>query len=215
MTTLALARLRVLRLADDEDAVRHNVDGAFTEVDEALAAGQEQAWAAAVLCNGELFAKETTTLSTSSAGVCSLTSIAPMTPLVSVAQYTTGRRDKIVPARLSACPTNALVALTLAITYVPRVVLPAVTFVWGDASAVAVKSIEALMCNLAAQELIVKVGQRNAQLEVHEAALRSTLERTLSGPGWGVVPLDEHAYSRGAPYGYVMTGIDTLQLVLA
>lgn len=208
---LSEARTRVRRHVDDEDSVRF-VDA---EVDDALRSGQIEAHRLAYLSAPSLFAVEGS-ISTTSAGIADVSALAPAR-ILNVAVSSGSQRLTVSPVRMDAAPTDAAGVQSLKITYVARVSFPTASgnpFVWGHAN-VNGDDIAALMCILAAGELLIKDGAVNQALESREAKLRASVASAAGIPGWTVLPLDSFS-DPGAQscFSYVMTAPDTLQLVL-
>lgn len=221
--TLAAARKRLLKLADDVDGARFNVDAediatiaSIAELDEALAVGQEEAWALAVSANRTLFMQEAS-VSSSSTGVVDLTTLKPMMPIDALNQVDGQMRLKITPMQLLQAPINVDGVKTLKVVYVARVTFPiaaATAFAWGHANVTLVKQIERLMLNIAAAELLITEGAPNPVLEKRRDELKLSLVSFLEGSGWSVIPFDDLAAStRESGYGFVQTAPDTLQIV--
>lgn len=214
---LSEARARVLRLVDD-DSSKYNVDGLFTDIDDALKTAQIETWQTAVASGNSIFVIEAP-LTTGATGIGDLTTIKPM-KLVNVALKNGTQRLTVPPARFDEAPTNAGAGLILAIAYVPRVAFPSASgnpFVWASANIADLSPLlDKLMCVIAASELKIIENEDNNGMERRKTELRLAVSEMLSIPSWSVLPLDGFsAERRGSGFAYVMPAPDTLQLVLA
>jgi hypothetical protein len=212
--TRAQARTRLRFLIDDpvvsnDNGVRTSKD----DVEDALKTAQQEAYNLAVTSGANIFQTQGT-VTTSSAGLASLTSLAPQR-LVSVA-IQQGNVRVPVPA-LRARDTQQLYTSapeTLVVTYVPRVTFPAADgdpFVWGSPS-IDLPQLDKLMVAIAASELKIVDAEVLSGLETRKAELKAAIDSLCNVPRVTVFPL---APGRQIAVRYIMSGRDALQLVYA
>lgn len=211
---LTESRTRTRQYLDDEDAT--NARWSDTELDDKLKAAQNIAWRlVADRCN--LWTSETT-VNTTSAGVADLSTIKPIR-IVSVGiSYAGISRWRVPPARVVDGLTNVPVVQTLRIAYVPRPLFPTApgnAFVWGAGAGAAFDTdlLDAHICQLAASMLKVKDGEVNQGLEAAKQETRQHILDIASIPRFTAMPLDAATRRRLAPYYWILTAPDTLQLV--
>lgn len=215
---LSEARTRTRRYLDREGDTTLFAD---TEIDDELKSGQLVAWRL-VGDKTNLWTTETTALSTNSAGVCDLSTIKPLR-IVSVAITAGGiSRWVIRPARVVDGLTNMPFISPLRISYVPRAAFPSAPanpFLWGPGGSgvdIDAALLDRLVCLLAAKALKVKLGDDGVNKSLDEAAAqcREDVKSMLSVPRYNVTLLDGALRRQNAPYFYIMTAADTLQVVV-
>lgn len=209
--SLTDARTRVGFLLDSAIGVRFTT----TDVDAALATAQYEAMLHAVTAGANIFTK-TGTVTTSSAGVGDLSTLAPL-KLVNVTYVSGSTRLQVVPSRQADVVQHYQAAVPLTVTYVPRPTFPAsgaANFVWGSAT-INLPPLDDLMCVIAASHLKATDGEQNIVLEARKLELKGTVSSLINIPGWSVMSMDSGLRAiggRGAGFVYVMTAFDTLQL---
>ena len=208
--TLTAAETRVAQYLDDvADAV-----AATADIAAALAVEFPVVYKMAARAQPAKFAKETS-ITTTSAGVGDLTSLAPER-ILAVNYFSGSTRIPIPESSLADGPENALVSLTLKLHYLPGLTFPAsgsTNFVWGQSS-IDLPELDDLLCLRAASRLCVFLDEDNSQLEKLIARTERDLERISEpGAGWRIMPL--RGRSRDSGYGWVKTDHVTLQLVIA
>lgn len=206
--TLAQARTRILKLADDVDGI---VADSTTMQDDALTAAFHAVYLQASALAPDRFAKEAS-VSTSSTGAADLSSLDPVR-ILGVSHVSGVTRLPIPPCRLSDGPSDVAGVKTLKISYLPALVFPEETddaFEWGQA-ALDLPALDALMCLRAASELTALQDQANASLErlITRAERDASLIANFST--WSVMPM--RSRSRDSGLCYAMTDAVTLQLV--
>jgi hypothetical protein len=209
---LSEARTRVALMVDDADAVRWST----TNIDEALRTAQAEVWQLAAFAAPAHFAVESTSLSSSAAGVLNLASLAPL-KILALHTYNGGQRLNILPLHRTEALANSAGVVACAITYVPRVTFPAsaaTAFTWGHASITDTGTLDALMCCLAATELLITEAKTNPVLEQRKAELRDAITTRHAQASWAVLPLFGGDGSGESGLGYIMTAPDQAQLVL-
>lgn len=211
--TLSLtdARTRVGFLLDSEIGIRFT----NTDIDAALASAQYETLLHAVTAGANIFTK-TGTVTTSTAGVADLSTLAPL-KVVNVVYKSGSTKLQVVPSRQADVIQDYQAAVSLTVTYVPRPSFPAsgaANFVWGS-STINLPPLDDLMCVIAASHLKATDAEQNVVLDARKAELKGTVASLINIPGWSVMSMDSSLRAiggRGAGFVYVMTGFDTLQL---
>jgi len=214
--TLAQARTRVRFLIDDADANPLVTDA---EIDVALATAQEEVWQRVVGSGVNVYTQHAD-ISSGSTGAVNLTSLNPM-KIVSVAWKSGNVFLQVPPSRPGDYIQTVGQVQPLRVVYVPRAAFPALTsdpFVWATAS-ISSPTLDQLLCVTAAADVWVKTGEPPlASLEQRKAELQKSVEEQISIPGWSVAPLramGRFPTHRYAGFQWVMTGVNTMQLVYA
>lgn len=206
--TLANARTRILKLADDVDGV---VADSTTVQDDALLNAFHAVYLQASALAPDRFAKEAS-VTTNANGVADLSSLDPVR-ILSVSHVSGVTRLPIPPCRLSDGPSDVAGEKTLKISYLPALTFPASSgdaFVWGQSS-LDLPALDALMCLRAASELTALQDQANLSLErlITRAERDASLIANFST--WSVMPM--RSRSRDSGLCYAMTDATSLQIV--
>ncbi len=211
---LSEARTRLLAATDDQIGTGVNgVKFTLAELDDALAVAQEEVHELIIGTGSGLFTQEAS-ISSSAAGVLTLTTLKPL-KIVRIDQVSGAARLAVHPSQYEALQNYAAVE-NFKILYDPRCAFPSsgsAAFVWGHANITSPKRFEALMIMLAASELKVKEGERNPALLDRIAALKETVENSVSPNNWSIIPLTGYPNGSISRFRYIQTSPDILQLL--
>lgn len=206
--TLAQARTRILKLADDVDQLAAD---STTVQDDALRAAHHAVYLQASEWAPLRFAKEAS-VTTDANGKADLTALAPVR-ILAASQSDSNTRRPIAPCSLADGPTNVAAVRTLKIVYLPALTFPAdaaAVFTWGQ-TGLDLPLLDDLMCKRAASEITALMDQPNGHLERLVARAEKDAQQIANFVTWRVMPMSSR--SRDSGLCYAMTDANSLQLV--
>ena len=208
--TLAQALTRVRFLLDDKD---NNPLISDAEITTALQVAQEEVWQSVVDSGANIY-YQSVDISSSSAGVVSLSSIAPL-KIANVALVVGNGVLQVPPCRVFDGFANVTAVQPCRIMYVPRAAFPALSsdpFIWSQAT-ISSTTLDQLLCHTAASMCWVKTGEPPlSSMEKRRAELQLSCTSTINLPGWSVTPLTVGG-ARDSGIYWRRTAHDQIQLI--